>query len=208
MLPRMNSGARARLFLLSLSLTLLSACAHAPKSGYPRAEAWESRRVKLEAVQHWRLRARIGAVTDAQSGSADLQWEQRGMAFTLRVTGAFGRGLVAIEGDAISVSMQSGKGEKMSAASAQELILRQTGWLIPVDGLRHWVLGLPSGLYADEDYGLDDAGRIATLRGGGWEVEYQRYGAHAGYELPERLHMRNEQVKIKLAIIDWEILQD
>lgn len=204
----MNSGAPERLLLLLLALTLVSACTHLPKPGLPESGLWESRRDQLQSIQHWRLRARIGVVTETQSGSADMQWEQRAKTFTLRVTGAFGRGLIAIEGDADSVNMQAGKGEKLSAGSAEELILQQTGWLVPVSGLRHWVLGLPSGLYPDEDYSLDGAGRIARLRGDGWEVEYLRYGAHEGYELPERLRMQNERVKIKLAVIDWEILQD
>lgn len=183
----------------------MAACAPPPRPGLPESVLWESHRERLENVDHWRLRARIGVVTGTQSGSADLQWEQRGEAFTLRVTGAFGRGLIAIQGDAESVSMQAGKGETLSAASAEELILQQTGWRIPVSGLRYWVLGLPSGLYADEDYNLDESGRIGRLQGGGWEIDYQRYGVHEGFELPERLRMQNDQVKIKLAVIDWKI---
>lgn len=206
----MNSGACRFLpfFFPLLAFVFVAACTPPPRPGLPGSVLWESRRDKLEQIEHWRLRARIGVVTGTQSGSADLQWEQRAKTFTLRVTGAFGRGLIAIEGDTGSVSMQAGKGEKLSAASAEELILQQTGWLIPVNGLRDWVLGLPSGLYADEDYSLDEAGRIRRLQGGGWEVEYLRYGTYEGYELPERLRMQNEQVKIKLAVIDWEILQD
>ena len=168
--------------------------------------SWDARRAQLESIQHWRLRARIGVVTETQSGSADLQWEEHGNVFTLKVNGPFGRGLIAIEGDASSVRLQTGKGEQLSAASAEDLILQQTGWLIPVSGMRRWMLGLPSGLYPDENFTLDEAGRIDKLRGGGWEIEYRRYGLYDGHELPDRIRMQNEQVKIKLAIIDWEIL--
>lgn len=206
MLRVMDPGAPIR-YLLVFFLALLSACTHLPRSEPLEAEIWESRRGRLEAIQHWRLRARIGVVTETQSGSADLQWEQRGKEFTLKVTGAFGRGLIAIEGDADSVSLRAGKGEKLSAASAEELILQQTGWRIPVSGLRHWMLGRPSGLYADEDYTLDVTGRIDRLQGGDWEVEYRRYGSYEGYQLPDRLRMENAQVKIRLAVIDWKILK-
>jgi outer membrane lipoprotein LolB len=189
-----------------LSLALLSACTHLPKPGLPSSDIWESRRAKLTSIQHWRLRARIGIVAEPESGSADLQWEQDAKTFTLKVTGAFGRGLIAIEGTEHSVSLQTGKGETLSAASAEDLILHQTGWQIPVSGLRHWILGLPSGLYADETYTLDDLGRLAGLQGGGWQVEYRNYATHRGYQLPDKIHMQNERVKIKLAVINWEIL--
>lgn len=204
----MIPGFRKRyLLVFFLSLAFLSACAPLPKTGLPSSGIWESRRAKLAAIQHWRLHARIGITTETQSGSADLQWEQQEKTFNLKVTGAFGRGLIAIEGAEQSVSMQTGKGEKLSAANAEDLILQQTGWLIPVSGLRHWLLGLPSNLYANENYTLDESGRLERLQGGGWEVEYRRYGEYAGLQLPNRIRMQNEKVKIRLAVIDWEVLE-
>jgi outer membrane lipoprotein LolB len=202
-IPRFRS--RYLPFLLLL-LTLVSACTHLPKSALPVNDIWDSRRVELAGIQHWRLRARIGIVTESESGSADLSWEQDGAAFTLKVTGALGRGLIAIEGDGESVSMRTEKGEALRAASAEDLILQRTGWRIPVSGLRHWVLGLPSGLYADETYVLDNAGRLEKLEGGGWQVEYRSYKTYGGYQLPDKIRLQNEQVKIRLAVIDWEII--
>jgi outer membrane lipoprotein LolB len=202
----MFSGHRHSLIFLLL-LALLSACTHLPKPELPASDLWEAQRAKLASVQHWRLRARIGIVTEeGQSGSADLRWEQQGETFSLKVTGAFGRGLLAIEGSEQAVSMQTGKGETLRAANAEDLILQQTGWLIPVSGLRHWILGLPSDIYGNEKYTLDDMGHLQALAGGGWQIEYRRYGAYDGYQLPDRLHMENERVKLKLAVIDWEIL--
>ncbi|HEX5056780.1 MAG TPA: lipoprotein insertase outer membrane protein LolB [Gammaproteobacteria bacterium] len=177
-----------------------------PESATSGPNTWDARRARLESIRHWRLRARIGVVAATQSGSADLQWEEQGEVFTLKVSGAFGHGLIAIEGDAASVHLKTGKGEQLGAASAEDLILQQTGWVIPVNGMRRWMLGLPSGLYPDESFTLDDAGRIDKLRGGGWEIEYGRYGLYHGHQLPDRIRMQNEQVKIKLAVIDWEIL--
>jgi outer membrane lipoprotein LolB len=200
-------GFRGRYLLIaSLSLTFLAACTHLPKSGLPAPEIWDSRRAQLASIQHWRLRARIGIVAEPQSGSADLLWEQNGAAFTLKVTAALGRGLIAIEGDGESVSMQTAKGEKQNAASAEDLILQRTGWRIPVSGLRYWILGLPSGLYADETYTLDEVGQLEKLEGGGWQVEYRGYDNYGGYRLPDKIRLQNEQVKIRLAVIDWEIL--
>jgi outer membrane biogenesis lipoprotein LolB len=74
--------------------------------------------------------------------------------------------------------------------------------------LQRWILGLPSGIYGDENYTQDDRGLLYTLEGGGWKIEYLRYGAYHGHQLPDRLLMENERMKIKLAVIDWEILED
>jgi outer membrane lipoprotein LolB len=191
-----------------LSLTLLSACAQLPKHELPAQDIWESRRVELAGIRHWRLRARIGIVAEPESGSADLSWEQDGSAFALKATAALGRGLIAIEGDGESVSMQTAQGGTLRAASAEDLILQRTGWRIPVGGLRYWILGLPSGLYTDETYTLDNAGRMESLQGGGWHVEYRSYGTYGDAQLPDKIRLQNEQVQIKLAVIDWEIIED
>jgi outer membrane lipoprotein LolB len=189
----------------AIAALLLSACTVSPGRGTVAEELWQQRHAQLAAVQHWRLRARIGIVTADDAGTASLQWEQNGEAFTLRIVAPFGRGLLAIEGSEKGVISRNGKGEQIRADNAEDLLWRHTGWRIPLADLRYWVLGLTAP-NAGTSYRLDKYGRLAALEDGGWQVNYQKYAAFQGYNLPGKIQLQNEHLKIKLAISSWEIL--
>lgn len=189
---------------------LLQGCAQAPVKVEPEDPglAWEQRRHRLEQIDSWRLKARIGIIAENDSGSASLFWEQDGPRYSLKIIGPFGRGGLVVEGAPGEVTMRTGEGETYTAQSPEELIWRQTGWYIPVSDLRHWILGLPAEAHAREDYRLDKYGRITHLDSGQWSVEYMAYqsaGSEAGVELPNRIRLENPQLSIKLAVNDWTL---
>jgi outer membrane lipoprotein LolB len=185
---------------------LLCACTVAPAGrGDSAQQSWQQRHAQLADVRDWRLRGRIGIVTERDSGTASLQWEQRGESFTLRIVAPFGRGLLAIEGSEQGVTARNGKGEQSRADNAEDLLWRHTGWRIPLADLRYWVLGLTAP-DSGGSYRLDRRGRLAGLEEDGWQVEYHKYTALQKHELPANMHLQNEHLKIKLAISAWEIL--
>lgn len=193
------------------AVLLLQGCAGTPvkiEPGDP-ALAWQQRRHTLEKIDNWRLKARIGIVTESDSGSASLFWEQHGERYSLKIVGPFGRGSLIVEGAPGAVTMRTGEGETYTAQSPEELIRQHTGWFIPVRDLQYWVLGLPADAHPQEDYQLDAWGRLTRLDAGQWTVDYFRYepvGAEAGVELPDKLRLENPRLSIKLAISEWTLL--
>lgn len=195
--------------LLALAaLLLLQGCAPSPvriEPGDPGL-AWEQRRQQLEKIDTWRLKARIGIVAENDSGSASLFWEQHGDEYSLKIVGPFGRGSLIVEGSSGNVTMRTAEGETVAAVSPEELIWRQTGWIIPVSDLQYWILGLPANTHPREDYQLDAYGRIAQLDAGQWKVDYLRYQSaepETGVELPDKIRLQNPRLSIKLAISEW-----
>ena len=73
--------------------------------------------------------------------------------------------------------MQQADGSSQGAASPELLLRRALGWSVPVQSLRHWVLGLPGRAAA---YRLDGYGRLQSLELGGWLVSYDDYVSLAG----------------------------
>jgi outer membrane lipoprotein LolB len=195
------------IFLLLL-VVILPACTQMPVKRSPEdtLKAWQQHSQSVQGIDHWVLKARIGIIADGESGSAGLHWEQHGDQYTLRIIGPFGRGNLLIEGSPQGVMLQNTDGEMAIADNPEELIWQQTGWVIPVSDLRYWILGLPSQRHQRDEYLLDVWGRIENLNTDEWNVEYQAYKKTAGYELPDKLSLRNSHLRIKLAISEWRLL--
>lgn len=100
-------------------------------------------------------------------------------------------------------------------ASAEELLMRTTGFRLPLDGLDYWVRGLPApGSEAERE--LDVWGRLVRLRQLGWDIEFLEYGEHAGLDLPAKLFARrlagvgsiarhDDSFEVRLVIERWAL---
>ncbi len=227
----LKSG-RCRLSLLSVALVLLlQACTgHIHKVKAPAEFATQLSAVERHWLQHsqavrdladWHLKGRMGIITDNDSGAVSLNWQQQADAYAIRVTAAFGRVHIMIEGDKDGVSFRNKTQEALSASSPEELIWLQTGWYIPVSDLQYWVLGLPAAptlldaqLQRAQDNGapilpdnvqLDTAGYLSEVRSKGWHVQYlsYRFVDELQLMLPRKMLLSNGELQIKIAIKDW-----
>ena len=50
----------------------------------------------------------------------------------------------------------------------------------------------------------DDQGRLSLLEQQGWVIQYLAYGQQEGTDLPSRLSVENDQVRVKLIVDRWE----
>ena len=187
-------------------LMLLQSCGTtAPRLSAQDVELrWQQRQQQLSVLPNWRLRGRIGFISERESGSGSLYWEQKGEQYQLRVVAPLGRGSINISGDAAGVQFETDKGEQQYAGDVEQLIWERTGWMIPVQRLRYWVLGLPSDI-KDEQYQLDEAGRLASVRSDQWQVQYLRYRNVENLELPAKIIVQGPDLKIKVAVSEWYI---
>ncbi len=166
---------------------------------------WYLRQEKLSQLQGWQIKGRIGFVSAKDSGSAGLYWEQGHESFELKVVAPLGAGRLVVVGDANGVVLQSSEGEILYAEDARSLIWQSTGWEIPVDRLRQWVIGLPTDA---ETYLLDDKGRVLYIENSHWKVEYLQYQDVGEYELPRKLQIESPEINIKLVIKDWQLVPE
>jgi outer membrane lipoprotein LolB len=90
-------------------------------------------------------------------------------------------------------------GKHYQAGDAETLMQQALGWHLPLDGLHHWVLGLPAAV-GEANIERDADGRISLLMQDGWEVRYLRYVG----TLPARMQLSHEDLQVLLLIDEWE----
>jgi outer membrane lipoprotein LolB len=109
-------------------------------------------------------------------------------------------------GNAVAHLVRNGEGvtltterETYRASDVEGLTRQVLGWRLPLTGLESWVRGIAvPGVPASVD--RDDAGRIARVRQGEWEIAYLRYGEDG---LPYKLRVSGQGLEITLVIDDW-----
>lgn len=201
-----------RLSLIVIVLLVLAACATQP-SRPPVADssaAWQRRLQRLTGIDTWELRGRLAVRTDEQGGNASFSWVRRGDGSRLTLAAPFGAGSVRVTYDADRAVLTDRSGEVHHGESVQELLGRATGWWLPLQGLEHWVLGLPApGVPARRE--LDAWGRLAMLEQEGWHIEFIEYVEQNGYELPRRIFIRRggdafgDSLEARFVIERWSV---
>lgn len=166
---------------------------------------WRQHHNQISALSHWKLTGRLGIVSRKNSGTVTLYWEQHPVDFSMRIVAPLGRGVMNIRSAGSQIILQDANGESLVAGSVEELIWQRTGWLIPVSDLQKWALGLMDYQEASE-YTLDEQGRLEMLLSAGWDIRYQRYRNYQGVFLPQKIHMQNDELTLKLVITRWEVL--
>lgn len=194
---------RRAVFLLAV--LLLAGCGTAPTRPPPddRDQAWQRHRAAVAGLEKWRLTGRIAIHTQGEGWHATLDWRQEPGQYDIRLIAPLGQGSVRLQGQGGQVALHTEEGTSY-AGNAEALLYRRLGWRVPVEALRHWVLGLPApGAVAERR--LDAYGRLAYLEQADWKIEFREYTGAAGRELPERVFVSNHRARVRLAVGRWRV---
>jgi len=181
-------------FLLIL-VVFLSACVSLPK--LPPSPASQ-----LDA---WRLKGRIAISTDSENWTASVYWQQQDSAYQLRLNMPLGQGALLLEGDEKGVIMRTADKKTYKAANADALMSDVLKLDLPVTNLRFWIRGLPAPHSAPDRYLLNDKKQLRHLQQEGWFITYLHYVNVEGIVLPKKMFLENQSIKVKIAILEWEI---
>jgi len=177
----------------------------APVPDATRAQDWEVRRARLYELQNWRLTGRVAFQLEREAWSATLHWQQRNGEYVLRVIAPLGRGSFELTGSDSGVMLRTADNRLLHADDAQALLRQNLGWELPVSGLFYWIRGLPEPTQSADTIRFDEKGRIHDLRQDGWEISYQSYESASGYELPGKMTLQNDRLRLRLTIRDWTV---
>ena len=193
-----------RLYALAALVVLLSACTTQPVVPPSEVNArWESRQERLHALDRWKLNGRVSLTTPAEAWQADLVWAQRRRHFDIKLIAPLGQGTIALQGGPDGAELRSSKSpQPVRAPDPEALLYQQTGWQMPVDGLRFWVRGLPAP-GGKPELKLDGQGRLTRLDQFGWRIEFVRYRDVSGTDLPDKIFLRKEDLSVRMIIRDW-----
>jgi outer membrane lipoprotein LolB len=190
---------------IALVAVALAGCSVSPpepetEGGRRPVADWEP----ADAPEDWRLRGRAAIRVPDESGTLSVDWRQTGERYRLDMRGALGAGAMRLEGRPGRVVLRRGNGERLVADNAQQLLSQTTGFDLPVERLVWWLRGQPV-----PDLGgtvsLDDQQRPAQLEQDGWQVTYDRWQEAGRYELPGRLSVKRDDVRVRLAVTQWDV---
>ena len=100
-MQRNNFRLPARIGGLSIVLLLMSACASTGRhiGNGSVDEIWQARLQQLNTLDHWELKGRIGFVSERESGSASLYWQQNQDEYELKIVAPLGMGSLVVVGN-------------------------------------------------------------------------------------------------------------
>jgi outer membrane lipoprotein LolB len=183
-----------------LCVLLIAGCGQLPPRPTPAEAAvpWSA-----TAWADWELRGRIAVRAGEEGWHASLAWRQIGEDFQLDISGPLGQGALRLHGDANGVGLERADGLRDRAPDADVLLMRHTGWALPVSGLRFWVQGLAvPGRAADWERAAD--GRPLRLRQDGWDIRYTGYAEQTGQSpRPRRIELERGGLTARLLIDSW-----
>jgi outer membrane lipoprotein LolB len=196
------------LTIILFSVFVLSACVTIEKHQLPpgseisQQAAWEVRRANIQAIQTWKLKGRVAGKSNNQGFRAGVQWKQMQDDFVIDLHGPLGRKVAVITGTQENFQLKTSKGESFQANDPEELMQRLFGYTLPVNGLQHWLLGIPDSGQAHASLELDDQGRLQQLNQAGWVIDYKRY--HDGTPaLPALIQISNPTLNANIKVDAW-----
>lgn len=159
---------------------------------------------RVGAFEHWRLAGRVAVQRADQGFTADVDWRQNGQQFDLRVMAPLNGGTFRLSGDDGEVALTTPDGETHHAPDAATLMHAHLGWSLPLRGARYWIRGLPApdGVFA-QALG-DERGRWTDFEQDRWRVSILDYVEFEGLDLPRRLFLARDELKVRFVIKQWE----
>lgn len=199
----------SRLWWLCVVLAL-AACAptRVVREGPPAdAQAGErlmsARESQLFERNRFDLNGRIAISDGNDGGSGRFEWQQRGLATTLRFfapVSARNWRLEVLPGQALLIESN---GAIRVANNAEELLRREVKLNLPADALRYWVLGMRAP-GAESEIELDEHGQLALLRQSGWEIRYVGFDQAQDPPLPRKLYARAGEHQVRISVRTWK----
>lgn len=194
-----------RLLYLVLFTLLFSGCSTLKPTAptpVPPAKSWQSHLQQVQQLQRWNINGKIGIRNSQDAQSATLNWLQEEQQYQIDIRGPWGQGGASINGNEDKVTLLTG-GERYQADNAEQLLAEQLGWVLPVSDIYWWIRGIPAPDSSFQQTLQDN--RLQQLTQKGWQIEYLRY-SHLSPQLPEKIRMTYNGLKITLIIKQWQIL--
>lgn len=184
---------------------LISSCSYLPSSIAPdnKRMTWRQRQTQIKRFTSWHAKGALAVKEGKKGFTARMQWKQSApKVYQLSLYGPLGSGHVELKGRPESVTLIDNKTKK-TAKDGESLLQKETGYTIPVDNFYYWVRGLPAPS-SHAELSHDPYGHIVRLLQSGWHIQYQQYTAYKGIDLPAKIVMNRDSIKVKVIINEWQ----
>ena len=97
----------------------------------------------MQAVTNFQVHGQLAVATPSEGFSANLLWQQQGVASDLLLRAPLGLGGARLNFDGEELRMTNSQGTQLQGVGAQEELVRVLGFEPPLRSLRYWLLGTP-----------------------------------------------------------------
>ena len=198
------------LCLLCLSVLLAGCASQSDRPLVPagiRERIWQQHKLRVAQLTDWQMTGRVGLGGWLAAGSATVHWQQQPECFSLSATTILGQTLALFQG-----WTPPGRPERallrvagqppVAALSADTLLRNQTGLDVSMEGLSHWIRGLPApGAHRKQ---LDNQGHLRSLEQQGWRLVYEEY-RKTPVALPVRIRVAGHGIKLVISVQEWNL---
>jgi outer membrane lipoprotein LolB len=189
-------------YLLFL-LAFLVACSEAPVR--PDRGIDLDLQNQREQIQSWKLNGRLSITSEKESGTVSFYWSQDDERYLMSFIAPLGQGTFALRGgEGDGVYLLTAQDEVLHADDAETLLKQSVGWHVPVSGFKYWVRGLQEPGVDVTNQQFDDKGLITEMQQADWNIRIKRYMDVDGLDLPAKIFMHNDHVKLKLIVQTWD----
>lgn len=210
-----SHGPGVRTIAVATLALLLAACAAAPvrpdltPAQVAAAEAAQTQREQaLRTQQDWSLVGRIAVSNRGNGGSGRIEWTQDGPRYRVALSAPVTRQGWRLTGDPGHALLEGLDGGPRRGQDARLLLLRATGWDIPVLALSEWVRGARAQALGPARITYGANGLPWSIEQGGWLIEYEwpdldPAAPATNLRLPSRLDATRGEATVKLLVDEW-----
>lgn len=199
-----------QLIPLLLATLLFAGCTSVPDS--ITSVEWQSHQQKLASIDNYLVTGKLGYISPEQRESLNFQWRHSAAQSQLRLTTFLGQTVLNL-----SISPQGARVETYDAQvftdpSADALVYRLTGLVIPVEQLQNWLLGNPTNA---DHYLLNDTNTLASLEKQvswqNWHLDYLSYRdeplSQQIVPLPSKMKLKQGDTTLNIVVSKWVLNQ-
>ncbi|MGB0446621.1 MAG: lipoprotein insertase outer membrane protein LolB [Pseudomonadales bacterium] len=193
-----------RLISIFGTIILITACSSIAPNIEPtdrQLDSYQQQAAKLSQLQEWHVEGKIALNMNNKNNQGNLIWQQKQDSFDLLITGPLGQGYLHIESYPDQVIATTAE-EQIQANSIEALFAQHFDWSLPMQELHYWVRGISSP-NTQAQMTFFDNGDVDTIRQAGWNIDYDRYVEVDGLNLPYKLTITGNDIRLKLVLKNW-----
>ena len=168
---------------------------------------WETHQQTIATLSKWSITGKLAIFLQDGRETANLYWEQNNDNYNIELTSFIGTRILTIKKNKYGVEIINNDGDTFTGDNAEQLIQEiSPGLNLPISALQQWIKGNP----IDATYTLNEQQRVNTLLGANlesssWKISYQQYQYFSGIALPRKLDLKRDDLRLKIAINQWQI---
>ena len=188
---------RFRIFATGIVLAVVAGCA-APRApqALPASNA---------GIDTFSLTGRVAVKLEQRGYSVKLSWRHAAAGDRLRLLSPVGSVIAEIEADASGAMLTTGDKKVYRSGDVQALTREVLGWDLPLEGLRHWVVGRAEPVLPVQAEQRDVRGRLTTLTQNDWRISFLAYAGDSA--LPARMALAYDRLSLRLIIDRWDLTE-